>query len=114
MNWYIKCWQQYADFRGRARRSEYWYFVLFNLIVETVLEAIAYLLGANFLLSIYGLAIFIPSLAVGVRRLHDAGKSGWYMLVALIPLIGWIWLIILYCRDSQHGTNEWGPNPKEA
>lgn len=114
MNWYIKCWQQYADFRGRARRSEYWYFVLFNLIVETVLEAIAYLLGANFLLSIYGLAILIPSLAVGVRRLHDAGKSGWYMLVALIPLIGWIWLIILLCRDSQHGTNEWGPNPKEA
>lgn len=114
MNWYIKCWQQYADFRGRARRSEYWYFVLCNLIVEAVLEAVAYLLGANFLVSIYGLAVLLPSLGVGVRRLHDIGKSGWYLLISLIPLIGWIWIIVLLCRDSQHGTNEWGPNPKEV
>lgn len=113
MNWYVKCWQQYADFSGRARRSEYWYFVLFNFLVEVVIGAIEYMLGISFLTPLYGLAVFVPSLAVCVRRMHDVGKSGWYVLICLIPIIGWIWSLILYCRDSQSGMNEWGPNPKE-
>ena len=117
MNWYIKCLQHYADFRGRARRSEYWYFFLFNMIVWFVITfVVAYIAGeivGMIIGDIYALGVFIPSLAVGVRRLHDAGKSGWYYLVGFIPLVGGIWLLILFCKDSQPGTNEWGANPKE-
>ena len=117
MNWYLKCLQQYADFMGRARRSEYWYFVLFNMIVSFVITFVVTLIAGSSVGTIigylYALGVFIPSLAVGVRRLHDAGKSGWYYLVGFIPLIGWIWLLILLCKDSQPGTNEWGVNPKE-
>ena len=116
MNWYLKCLQHYADFTGRARRSEYWYFVLFNMIVSFVITLVVTWIGSSvgmIIGYIYTLGVFIPSLAVGVRRLHDAGKSGWYYLVGFIPLIGWIWLLILLCKDSQPGTNEWGANPKE-
>lgn len=121
MNWYLKCWQQYADFSGRARRKEYWMFVLFNAIVAFVISFILGLIAgltdiaalAN-LSYIYTLAVLIPSLAVCVRRLHDVGKSGWMYLICLIPVVGWIWLIILFCTDSQKGSNKWGNNPKES
>lgn len=121
MNWYLKCWQQYADFSGRARRKEYWMFVLFNAIVAFVISFILGLIAgltdiaalAN-LSYIYTLAVLIPSLAVCVRRLHDVGKSGWMYLICLIPVVGWIWLIILFCTDSQKGSNKWGDNPKES
>ena len=113
MNWYLKVFRQYADFSGRARRTEYWMFTLFNIIIASVLMAIDLGLGTyGALYSIYGLVVLIPGLAVAVRRLHDVGKSGWFLLVGLIPLIGAIWLLILMVTDSQIGPNKWGENPK--
>jgi len=125
MKWYLKVWQQYADFSGRARRTEYWMFFLFNFIIVMLfymaIGAFALnsnggglLYGVMFLLVIYALAMFIPALAVEVRRLHDMGKSGWWIFIAFIPLIGSIWLLVLLCMDSQPGSNEWGKNPKEV
>ena len=108
MKWFIKCLKQYADFRGRARRKEYWMFTLINGIIGFVMG----LLGLTILSWIYSVAVFIPSLAVGVRRIHDIGKSAWWILLFLIPVIGWIWLIILFVQDSQPGENQWGENPK--
>lgn len=128
MKWYLKALRQYADFSGRARRTEYWMFVLFNFIFSIVAIGLDYMLGFGLSLSdeygdtvqipygyifiAYTLAMLIPGLAVAVRRLHDVGKSGWMLLVGLIPLIGGIWLLVLYCTDSQDGSNKWGDNPK--
>ena len=114
MNWYLKCWQQYADFSGRARRKEYWMFTLFNLIIGYGLGTLLGFLGLGWLGIIYSVAVFIPSIAVGVRRLHDIDKSGWWFLIAFVPVIGTLWLIILFCLDSKPGSNQWGPNPKEC
>lgn len=112
MNWYLKCWKQYADFTGRARRTEYWMFALVNFGIALLLELILGFTFLYFLTYVYSLAIFIPSLAVCVRRLHDIGRSGWWYLIGLIPVVGWIILIIWFCTDSQPGANKWGPNPK--
>ncbi|SCX96638.1 Uncharacterized membrane protein YhaH, DUF805 family [Nonlabens sp. Hel1_33_55] len=119
---YVKtCFNKYADFNGRARRSEFWYFYLFNIIVFFALyiPVIALLVAESdlvilpgILLGIYGLGVILPTLAVIVRRLHDTGRSGWYYLMALIPLVGNIILLIFWVEDSKPGTNEWGPNPK--
>ena len=115
MNWYLKVLKQYADFSGRARRKEYWMFVLFNVIFTFVAMLLDFLFGLPFIFTIiYTLALLIPSLAVLVRRLHDIGKSGWWYFISLIPLIGSIWLIVLLATDSQPGENEYGPNPKEG
>lgn len=111
MKWYFKCLKQYADFRGRARRSEYWYFALFNGIISFLLTFLGR--GAIMVSYVYALAVFIPSLAVCVRRLHDLGKNGWSYLIVLIPVFGWIWIIIQFCTDSQPGENQWGINPKD-
>jgi uncharacterized membrane protein YhaH (DUF805 family) len=105
MNYYIKVLQNYANFNGRARRSEYWYFVLFNFIISLVLGLIGAAVNFEFLGNIYSLAVLIPSLAVAVRRMHDVGKSGWFILIPIYNLI-------LACTDSQSGDNEYGPNPK--
>lgn len=120
MNWYLKVLKQYADFSGRARRSEYWYFVLFNMIFAIVAVVLDNILGTAIegvgygpIYGLYVLALLVPGLAVAVRRLHDVGKSGWMFLIVLIPLIGAIWLLVLSFTDSQPGTNKWGPNPKE-
>ncbi len=112
--WYLKVLGQYTDFSGRARRKEYWMFVLANFIITAVLSVIDYIIGYNIFVGLYSIAILIPSLAVCVRRLHDIGKSGWWMLICLIPVIGEIWLIVLFCQDSQYGANQWGANPKMA
>jgi uncharacterized membrane protein YhaH (DUF805 family) len=121
MNWYLKVLKQYADFSGRARRKEYWMFVLFNLIFAIVAMILDNILGLTVGILPYGvfyvlytLAVFIPGLAVAVRRLHDVGKSGWMILIALIPLIGVIWLLVLMVTDSNPGKNQYGPNPKEV
>lgn len=103
---------KYAEFTGRARRSEYWYFVLFNFIVSLGLGMVDALAGIGFLSSLYGLAVIIPSIAVGIRRLHDTGKSGWWLLIGLIPFVGWIILIYFLVQDSQPFDNSYGPNPK--
>ncbi|WP_026652067.1 DUF805 domain-containing protein [Butyrivibrio proteoclasticus] len=104
---------QYAGFSGRARRSEYWYFYLFNFCVALVLSILANVVKPlGFLSMIWSLAVLIPGLAVGVRRLHDIGKSGLFLLFALIPLVGAILLIIWFATDSQPGDNQYGPNPK--
>lgn len=107
----------YANFSGRARRSEYWYFVLFNyilyfacLILGSMSESMLLIFSIIYLLAC--LAMLIPSFAVCVRRLHDIGKSGWNLLWGFLPVIGWILLIIWYCKDSQPGKNNWGDNPK--
>ena len=109
---------QYATFSGRARRSEYWYFVLFNLLVSFALAFVGNLIGGRngqfgrTLSSLYTLAVFVPGLAVCWRRLHDIGKSGGYYFIVLIPLVGWILLIVWLCQDSVPGSNQCGPNPK--
>lgn len=114
MNYYLKCWKYYADFSGRACLSEYWMFVLINLLIGLLLAVPEFVMGreASILSSIYSLIVFIPSLAVFVRRLHDVGKSGWMFFVSFIPVVGIIWLLILLCTDSQEGSNEYGDNPK--
>ncbi len=119
MNWYLKVLKEhYLDFKGRARRQEYWMFILINTIISIVLavldQTIGLTYGGNGILgTVYGLIVLLPALGVTVRRLHDAGKSGWYYLLILLPIIGWIWLIVLFCKDSEHGANKWGNNPKE-
>jgi uncharacterized membrane protein YhaH (DUF805 family) len=119
MNWYLTVLKKYAVFGGRARRREYWFFVLFSVIISIVLGIIDGLTGSfnptvglGLLSGIYSLAILIPSLAVGVRRLHDTGKRGWWLLLALIPLVGAIVLLVFMCQDSNPGQNQYGPNPK--
>lgn len=121
MNWYLKVLMQYADFKGRARRKEYWMFFLFHVIFGIVLMTLDQVIGINFgessygpLYLIYTLAVFIPTIAAMVRRVHDTGKTGWMVLVILIPLIGIIWWIILMVKDSDSGANQYGENPKEA
>jgi uncharacterized membrane protein YhaH (DUF805 family) len=120
INWYKKVvFENYANFSGRARRSEYWYYALMNIILAVVMMILDKTLGTNFeplpygyLYMIYALAVLVPGLAVAVRRLHDVGKSGWFFLVVLIPLVGPIWLLVLLCTDSVDDNN-WGENPKK-
>jgi uncharacterized membrane protein YhaH (DUF805 family) len=120
MNYYLKVLQNYATFSGRARRSEYWYFLLFNIIfgigamlLDNVFGIGMQGFGYGPIYCLYALVVFIPSLAVSVRRLHDVGKSGWFFFIVLIPLIGAIWLIVLMATDSNVGPNKYGANPKE-
>lgn len=115
MNWYVKCLKQYADFSGRARRKEFWMFALINAIVGFCLALIGRLIGNVFgivVSSLYSLAVLLPALAVTVRRLHDTGRSGWWILIALIPVIGALWLLILMVIDSKE-DNQYGENPKK-
>ena len=112
MEWFIKCWRQYADFSGRARRQEYWMFTLFNCICTFVLSFIDALTEVPVLSTLYLLAVLVPSLAVCVRRLHDVGKSGWMYFIGFIPIVGMVWLLVLFCTEGEHGANNWGPDPK--
>ena len=115
MNYYISVLQNYATFTGRARRAEYWMFTLVNIIIAVILSALVAIADVlSILYVLYSLAVFVPSIAVGVRRLHDIGKSGWFILLGFIPLVGAIILIIMFCMDSQPGDNEYGANPKET
>lgn len=113
MNYYLSVLKKYAVFSGRARRAEYWYFVLFNNIIIIVLGIIDGVIGSGGILGgIYYLAVLIPVIAVSVRRLHDTNHSGWWLLISLFPLIGAIVLLVFLVRDSQPGQNQYGPNPK--
>jgi uncharacterized membrane protein YhaH (DUF805 family) len=121
VSWYLEALKKYAVFSGRARRMEYWYFVLFNIIVATVLALIDTLLGTTtgvssfgILSGLYSLAVLIPTLAVTVRRLHDIDRTGWWILINLIPLIGTIVLLVFALTPGTPGSNRYGPDPKQA
>ncbi|GEC90245.1 MULTISPECIES: DUF805 domain-containing protein [Brevibacillus] len=114
MHWYTSVLKKYVAFTGRARRQEYWMFTLFNIIVSLVIALVDSLLGtASVLGLIYSLAVLLPSLSVTARRLHDTGRSGWWILLSFIPFIGAIILIVFLCQDSQ-GDNQYGANPKSS
>jgi uncharacterized membrane protein YhaH (DUF805 family) len=125
IEWYKKVvFENYANFKGRARRSEYWYFALANGIISILLILVGAIIGGVFgdaltggiigyvLFGIYTLLTLVPSLGVVVRRLHDVGKSGWFYLIAFIPFIGGIWILILFCTEGNHGPNQYGSDPK--
>jgi uncharacterized membrane protein YhaH (DUF805 family) len=133
MEWYLRVLQKYADFEGRARRKEYWMFFLFHVIIVVGLIVVGAVLGgiagaalgrngqglAAVIAAIftgayilYALGVFIPSLAVTVRRLHDTGRSGWWWLITFVPFGGLV-LLVFTVEDSQRGDNQYGPNPKE-
>ena len=113
MEWYLKVVRDnYANFNGRASRQEYWMFFLFNMIFAIVIMGIDIILGLGFLNVIYSLVVMIPGMAVNIRRLHDIGKSGWMVLIVLIPCIGAFWLLYLMVQDSSPLDNEYGPSPK--
>jgi uncharacterized membrane protein YhaH (DUF805 family) len=119
MNWYREALMKYATFEGRARRKEYWFFVLFNFLVVVVLSVVDMGIGTfneeaeiGLLSGVYLLAVLIPSIAVTVRRLHDTDRSGWWILLNFIPVIGSVVILIFAVLDSQPGGNRFGPNPK--
>lgn len=140
MEWYIKVLKNYVNFEGRARRKEFWMFTLINSLIILGLYALIFAIIFSTALSmddpanaqiedvpnwmpilslflygiavLYSLAVFLPSLAVAVRRLHDTGRSGWMYLIGLIPLVGTIILIVFFATDGDHGDNEYGPDPK--
>lgn len=113
MEHFVDALKRYADFTGRATRTQYWMFVLFYVIAYIVLMTIDVALGINVLTMIYALALMVPHLAVTARRLHDTGRSGWWQLIALIPLIGGIVLLVFLATDSEP-DNRFGPNLKKA
>lgn len=109
------CLQNYVTFAGRARRSEFWFFILFNLLVQIVAGILdAFLGGTGFVGAVASLALFLPGLAVSVRRLHDTGRSGWWILICLIPLVGMILLIVWYATRGENGPNRFGPDPLDG
>lgn len=122
IEWYKKVvFENYANFNGRARRSEYWFYTLANLIIAIALMIIDNVAGLAFenigygpLYTLYSLAVLIPGLAVTVRRLHDVNKSGWFLLIAIVPLIGAIWLLVLFLTEGTKGSNEYGEDPKNT
>ena len=113
MNWFIEALKKYAVFTGRSRRKEYWFFVLFYILLAIALGIVDGVTGLGVLSPLLTLALLVPSIAVSIRRLHDVGKSGWWLLLGFVPLVG---LVLLYfmVQDSQPGGNEYGPNPKAA
>jgi uncharacterized membrane protein YhaH (DUF805 family) len=121
MNYFLDALGKYAVFSGRARRSEYWFFVLFCCLIAVALCAVGFYVGkvtggpptlAVYLVDFFSLLIFVPNLAVSVRRLHDVGMNGWWVVLNVVPLGGLV-LIYFFCQDSQPGANAYGPNPKE-
>jgi uncharacterized membrane protein YhaH (DUF805 family) len=121
MEWYTTVLRKYVEFSGRARRKEFWMFTLFNVIIQIILSIIDRIIGTDYgngssgvLTSIYGLAVLLPSIAVGIRRLHDTNRSGWWILIGLIPCVGWIILIVWYATEGVAGPNQYGPDPKAA
>ncbi len=119
MSWYIQTLKRFADFKGRSRRKEYWMFALFNVIISIATTLIDYAFGTDSFVyyiglfsMLYGLFIFIPFLAVSVRRLHDTGKTGWMLLIAIIPILGALWLLVLFATEGTRGTNMYGTDPK--
>jgi uncharacterized membrane protein YhaH (DUF805 family) len=123
MQWYIDVLKKYAVFSGRARRKEFWMFTLFSVIISIVIRLIDGLIGTDYgsgsssggiLSSIYSLAVLLPTIGVAIRRMHDTNRAGWWVLIWLIPCIGWIWFIVLAAQEGTAGDNNYGPDPKAA
>ena len=119
MEWYLTVWRKYAVFTGRARRKEYWLFALANLLVAITLTGLDVLMfgppdedGVGVLSGLYGLAVLVPSVAVTVRRLHDTDRSGWWLLMVVVPIIGGVALFVFQVLDGTPGDNRFGPDPK--
>ena len=113
MNWYISVLKNYIEFSGRAHRTEYWMFFLFHMIVTFVIAFVEGMVGSpGFLSMIYALAVMLPSIGVGVRRLHDTGRTGWWLLIAFLPVIGAIVLLVFLVLDTEAGDNQYGSDPK--
>ena len=116
MQWYLAVLRQYAKFDGRAHRPEVWWFTLWSVIVSLALTVVELALDlgndwAGPLTSVYGLLVIVPSLAVGARRQHDIGRTGWWQLLLLLPIVGAIIMIVWWAQDGEPGVNEWGPKP---
>ncbi len=113
MHWYLYVIKNYVVFRGRATRTEYWMFFLFNLIFTFVLGFLDGVMETGMLSLVYSLFILLPSIAVSVRRLHDTGRTGWWLLLSLIPIIGGLIILVFLVLDSEEGENEYGSNLKQ-
>lgn len=118
MQWYVLAFKKYAVFDGRSRRKEYWFFCLFNLLASVALAMVDSFTGmfnaetgVGLLGALYSLAVIVPGIAVTMRRLHDTGRSGWWILLVLMPLIGVLALIFLLVLASDEGGNEYGASP---
>jgi uncharacterized membrane protein YhaH (DUF805 family) len=121
MSWFLAVLKKYAVFSGRAQRAEYWYFFLFYLLIHIALVVVDRVTGSfnseagmGLFGGVFALAMLLPSLAVSVRRLHDTDRSGWWLLIAFVPLIGGIVLLIFAVQDGTPGDNRFGSNPKAA
>jgi uncharacterized membrane protein YhaH (DUF805 family) len=122
MQWFTEVIKKYAVFSGRARRKEFWMFTLFSVIISIILSIVDRAIGTTYgandssgvLQSIYGLAILLPTIGVSIRRMHDTGRSGWWILIALIPCVGWIIFIVFAAQEGNAGDNQHGPDPKAA
>jgi uncharacterized membrane protein YhaH (DUF805 family) len=119
MDWYLEVLKKYAVFEGRAGRKEYWFFILFNILISMALGYVDWLTGninpetgLGILSGIYALGVMIPGMAVSVRRLHDTDRSGWWLLITFVPVIGAIVFLYFMVLDSNPETNEYGPSPK--
>ena len=120
MNWYLTALRKYAVFAGRARRKEFWFFVLFNTLIAVALAIVDMVTGSydedvglGLLSGLYAVAMIVPSIAVTVRRLHDTDRSGWWYLLLFIPVIGALVILVFMLLDGTPGSNRFGPNPKE-
>jgi len=113
MNYYLDVLKQYAVFAGRATRKQYWMFFLINLLVAIGVGIVAGIIHLSWLSSLYTLALIVPSIAVAVRRLHDTNRSGWWVLIALIPVVGWVVIIVFLAQKGGQGDNQYGPKPLE-
>lgn len=115
MNWYLSVLKNYTGFSGRARRKEYWMFILINMIISAILNVIQAVIGMEtpYITLIYSLGVLLPSIAVAIRRLHDTDRSGWWLLINLIPIIGAIVIIVFLCQNGTSGNNRFGNDPKQ-
>lgn len=113
MHWYVDATKKYAVFSGRARRKEYWMYFLINFVINIVLLVIGMVIGVGSLIQlVYLLVVLLPSLGLSVRRLHDTGRSGWWILISLVPLVGWIVVLVFMTAAGTPESNAYGPNPK--